>query len=253
MKCVFNGFNLGFKASITDKEIDKFKDAQQHYSDCYIMTTLESLSHNENGRKLLKTQIEHDDNNENEINCYLYKPNGERVKYTVPTKTAVAGYEKLYDAQDNEIIRSVDISIGEYENKYKAKPWICRFTDNFKTYSFENNLPSHFMKVFTGIEPTVNIAETDINVDLEDYKDEVMELFERMDKEKDHSILIGTGIKQLDGRTFHVYILEDVNLEDGTITVKNKRGNKSRTMSIEKALNTFKYIVGYFNSDLKTD
>ena len=109
------------------------------------------------------------------------------------------------------------------------------------------------MKVFTGIEPTINIAETDINVDLEDYKDEVMELFERMDKEKDHSILIGTGVKQLDGRTFHVYILEDVNLEDGTITVKNKRGNKTRTMSIEKALNTFKYIVGYFNSDLKTD
>ena len=78
-----------------------------------------------------------------------------------------------------------------------------------------------------------------------------MNLFERMDKEKKHSFVIGTGVKMLDGRTWHVYILEDVNLKDGTITVKEKRGNKPRVMSIDSALNTFKFIVGYFDSDLK--
>lgn len=77
----------------------------------------------------------------------------------------------------------MDVSVAEYENKYKSKPWICRVTDTFKSYSFENNLPSHFMKVFTGIEPRV-IAETDFNLDLSGYKNEVMELFKRMDKEK---------------------------------------------------------------------
>ena len=180
----------------------------------------------------------------------MYAPNGKREKYQIPSNTAVKGYEKLYNAQNNPFVRSVDISVGEYEKKYKAKPWICRFTDDFKTYTFENSLPSHFMKMFTGKEPTVNIAETEFNIDLDSRKDEVMELFQRMDKDKNHSIVIGTGLKMLDGRTWHVYVLEDVDLKNNTIKVKNKRGNQSKTMNIDTALNTFKFIVGYFNDDL---
>ena len=71
-----------------------------------------------------------------------------------------------------------------------------------------------------------------------------------MDKEKKHSFVIGTGMKMLDGRTWHVYILEDVDLENNTVTVKEKRGNNPRVMTIDTALNTFKYIAGYFDSDL---
>jgi hypothetical protein len=55
----------------------------------------------------------------------------------------------------------------------------------------------------------------------------------------------------LDGRTWHVYVLDDVDLKNNTITVKNKRGNISKTMNIDTALNTFKFIVGYFNKDLE--
>ena len=251
MKCNFNSVNIGFKAAITDKEIDSFKTTQQHFSDCYIMTSLESLSHSENGRRILKNHIERDDKNPMLINCYLFTPTGLLEKYPIPTNTVVRGYEKLYEAQDNEIIRSMDISVGEYEKRYKAKPWICRFTDDFKTYTFENGIPSHFMEILTGREPTVNIAEMDFNIDLTSRKDEVMELFKRMSKNKEHSLVIGTGIKMLDGRTWHVYVLEDVDLNNNTITVKNKRGNITKTMNIDTALNTFKFIVGYFNEDLK--
>lgn len=246
----FSNFHTNFKASISDNDIDNFKNAKQYFSDCYIMTTLETLSSTKNGRKILKEQIEYDDNIPNQINCYLYKSNGEKEKYSIPSDTALKGYEKLYKLQDNKIVRSLDIATGEYEKKYKAKPWICRFTDNFKTYEFENNLPSHFMKIFTGVEPRV-IAETDFNFDLTSYKQEVMDLFKRMETEKEHSFVIATGPKMLDGRTWHVYILQDVNLEKGTITVKEKRNNKPREMKIDTALNTFKYIVGYFNSDLE--
>ena len=254
MKCSLNLFNVGFKSSITDSEITDFSKAQQHFSDCYIMTALETLSHSENGRKILKKQIKHDDYKPDVINCYLYAPDGYKEMYSIPTSFAVKGYEKLYKAQDNEIIRSIDISVGEYEKRYKAKPWICRFTDDFKTYTFENSLPSHFMKIFTGKEPTVNIAETDFNVDLSSRREEVMQLFKRMQEEKDHSLVIGTGLKMLDGRTWHVYVLEDVDLENNTITVKNKRGNITKVMNIDTAINTFKFIVGYFNKDLeKTD
>ena len=244
-----NSVNVSFRGPISDNDIDNFEHAKQHFSDCYLMTTLETLSHTPNGRKVLKEQIQYDNGNPSLINCYLYKSNGDKEKYSVPSDTAIKGYEKLYKAQDNKIIRSVDVSVAEYEKKYKAKPWVCRFTDSFKTYAFENNLPSHFMKVFTGVEPRV-IAEKDFNLDLNGYRAEVMELFERMDKEKNHSFVIGTGVKMLDGRTWHVYILEDVDLENNTITVKEKRGNKLRVMSIDTALNTFKYIAGYFDSDL---
>lgn len=244
-----NSVNISFRGPISDKDIDNLEHAKQHFSDCYLMTTLETLSHTHNGRKILKEQIQYDNGNPNLINCYLFKSNGDKEKYSIPSNTAIKGYEKLYDAQENKIIRSVDISVAEYEKKYKAKPWICRLTDTFKTYAFENNLPSHFMKVFTGVEPRV-IAEKDFNLDLNGYRAEVMELFKRMDKEKNHSFVIGTGVKMLDGRTWHVYILEDVDLENNTITVKEKRGNKPRVMSIDTALNTFKYIAGYFDSDL---
>ena len=71
MKCGLNHFNMSFCASITDKDIDEFKNAKQHFSDCYLMTTLETLSHTENGRKILKKQIQYDDDNPNLINCYL--------------------------------------------------------------------------------------------------------------------------------------------------------------------------------------
>ena len=250
MKCSWSQKNFNFRASISDKEIDQFKDAKQHFSDCYLMTSLETLSKTENGRKILKEHIERDDSNPFQINCYLYSPDGTKLKYPIPTNAVVNGYDKLYKAQKNEIIRSLDISVGEYEKKYKSKPFICRFTDNFKTFAFENNLPSHFLKIFTGVEPTVNIAEKDFNIDLTKYREQVMELFKRMDRDKNHNMLIATGMKALNGHTWHVYILEDVDLKNNTVTVKEKRGNISEKMSIEDALKSFKFIVGYFNDDL---
>lgn len=250
MKCYLNVYNLGFKSSITDKEIDSFRSAQQYFSDCYIMSAIESLSYTENGRNVLKKQIEHDDNNSKLINCYLYTPDGKKEKYSIPTNAVIKGYEKLYRSQDNEIVRSLDISVGEYEKKYKAKPWICRFTDDFKTYTFENGIPSHFMEILTGKKPTVNIAEMDFNIDLSSKRNEVMDLFNKMQNNKQHSLVIGTGMKMHDGRTWHVYVLEDVDLDKNTVTVKNKRGNITKTMSVDTALNTFKFIVGYFNEDL---
>ena len=250
MKCGVEKFFVNFRASISDKEIDDLKMSKQHFSDCYLMTSLESLSHTENGRKILKENIEHDDNNPNLINCYLYKQDGSKEKFRIPTNVALKGYESLYKHQNNDIVRSLDISVGEYEKKYKEKPLICRITDNFKQYEFENNLPSHFFKVFTGIEPTINIAEKDLNLDLTSKRKEVMELFERMDKDKNHSLIIGTGAKKLDNRRFHVYILEDVDLKNDRVIVKEKRSNVPQTMDVKTALSTFKYIVGYFNNDL---
>ena len=249
MQCRFNSFSLPFKASISDKDLDSLQTAEQYFSDCYICSSMDTLSKTENGRKILKEKLQYDDTNPELINCYLHN-NTELEKYTIPTSEAVAGYESVYEHQPNKLLRSMDISVAEYENKHKAKYWICRVSDKFKTFSFENSLPSHFMKTVTGIEPTYNIAETDLNINLKSYKKEVLELFEKMDKDKEHSFVIGSGIKRVDGKRFHVYVLEDVDLENNSVTIKNKRGNVVRTMSVDEALENFKYIVGYFNSDL---
>ena len=40
-----NSVNPMFRAAISDKDIDNFEHAKQHFSDCYLMTTLETLSH----------------------------------------------------------------------------------------------------------------------------------------------------------------------------------------------------------------
>ena len=242
--------NISFRASISDKDIDSIKDAKQHFSDCYLISTLETLGQTENGRKVLKEQIQRDDSNPAQINCYLFTKNGNREKYTIPSNIVIKGYEKVYDKQTNEIIRSVDISVNEYEKKHKAKPIVSKIGDNFKDYKFEYNLPSNFMKMITGKQPHV-IGETDLNLDLTSYKNEVLELFKRMDIEDKHSFIISTGAKALDGHRWHVYIIQDVDIEKNTITVKEKRGNKPQTLSIDEALKTFKFIAGYFNSDLE--
>lgn len=250
MLCNLPKFYIPIKTPISDNDIDSLKSVEQYFSDCYILATLETLSHSDNGRKILKEQISYDYVNPDLINCYLYNKNGEKEKYTIPSNHAVNGYEELYKHQSDKIIRTIDISVCEYEKQNKSKPWICRLADKFRTFKFEFNLTSHFMKTFTGKEPTVNIAETSFNYNLKPYRKEVMELFERMDKDKNHSLVIGSGIKKVDGRRWHVYVLEDVNLAENKVTIKNKRGNITKTMTVEEALSDFKYITGYFNKDL---
>lgn len=250
MLCDFPKFHTTFRASISNQDIDGLKTAEQHFSDCYLVSTLDSLSRTENGRKILQNQIEYDSQNPELINCYLYNKNGEREKFSVPADRAIAGYEKLYQKQQNNILRSLDISVCEYEKKHKSKPLICRIADIFKKFSFEYNSPSHFMETLTGIKPTVNIAEKDFNLSLKPYEKQVRALFEQMDKDKEHSFVIGTGIKELDGRRWHTYVLEDVNLAANKVRIKNKRGNIIKEMTVEEVLSRFKYIVGYFNKDL---
>lgn len=242
--------NISFKASITDKEIDEIKNAKQHFSDCYLISTLESFTQTETGREILKQQVQRDDTNPYQINLKLFNKNGQKELYKIPTNIVLDNYKKLYKYQPNDIIRSFNISLNEHEKRYKDKPLICQIRDNFKTYKFEYNLPSNFMKMLTGIEPRV-IGESDININLVKYKKEVLELLKKMQEEKNYNFVISTGIKPLNGHYWHVYTIQDVNLEKNTITIKEKRENTPTTMSIDKALKTFKFIAGYLDSDLQ--
>ena len=251
MKVTFKNHISPFSQPISTKEVEALRVAKQHFSDCYIVSSLEAFSNSSNGVKMLQNRISYFDDNLPTLKCCLYSPDGNKQYYYVPTSQVRNGYEKLYKHQDNKIVRALDISVNEYEKQYRTKPFVCRIASFFKNFTFEFNVVSNFMKQLTGKEPTVNIAEKSFNINLKPYKKEVMELFKRMDKEKDHSFVIGTGIKKVDGKRWHVYVLEDVNLAENKVTIKNKRGNVRKVISIEEVLDKYKYIVGYLGSDLK--
>lgn len=249
MKCVLNSNTMpNFTSSVSYSEIDELQSAKQYYSDCYLMATVDSLTNSYNGRRILQQQLECDTNN-GYVYCYLYSPSGEKERYTVPANTAVAGYESLYENQNNKYIRALDISVAEYEKKHSTKPLICRLSEVVKTFRFENNLPANFMEQLTGVKP-ITVGSTYKDLTLEDHKKELMPLFERMAKEKNYSFVLTSGYKKFNGRRYHAYIIEDVNLEKNTITVKEKRQNTPQEISIDEALSVFCAMSGYFESDL---
>lgn len=251
MEVSFQNFKMIFSHPISNKDVESLHPVEQYFSDCYIVSSLEAFSNSSNGRKMLQNRISYTDNNLQTIQCRLFTPEGKIQCYKVPVSQALKGYEKVYKHQDNKIVRAIDISVDEYEKRFKTKPLICRIASAFKDFLFEFNITSNFMKRLTGKEPTVIIAEKAFNINLKPYKKEVMELFKKMDKDKNHSFVIGTGIKKVDGRRWHVYVLEDVNLAENKVIIKNKHGNIRKTVSIEEVLNNYKYIVGYFNHDLE--
>jgi len=235
---------------LNDKEISELRGAEQVFSDCYLTAGLDALTRSPNGRLILKNNIIKNDQNPDIITYSLYTPNGARDNYTINLKNLPPEYENLKRNQNCKTIQGADISLVEFEKKYKTKPWVCKAGSIFKTYKFENFMPSLFLKMITGKTPVV-IAESNLNVNLSGHRDEVLNLFRKMDEEKDFSFIIMNGLKKYNNRRFHVYVIEKVNMADKTITIKNKRGNISQTISFDEAINTFKSIAGYFNSELK--
>ena len=74
-----------------------------------------------------------------------------------------------------------------------------------------------------------------------------------MSNEKDYSFVIMNGLKKFNGRRFHVYVIENVDMNKQEISIKNKRGDITQTISFDEALKTFKSISGYFNKDLAAE
>lgn len=234
---------------LNDGEIAELQTAEQFFSDCYLTSGLDALTRTDNGRLILKNNIIKNDKNQNIITYSLYSPYGGKDNFTIDLKHTDKKFDKLKLGQSNKTIQGADLSIIEFEKKYNTKPWYCKLFSVFKTYKFENYIPSRFLKMMTGKEP-ITVAEKDLNIDLTDYKTEVINLLDKMSKNKNYSFIIMNGLKKLNGRRFHVYVIEDVNMKEKTITIKNKRGNIHQTMPIDTAIKTFKSITGYFNEDL---
>lgn len=267
-KAVFN--------KLAQSEILSLRAAKQEFSDCYLVSSLHSLTKSTAGREVLLQNIS---KSKEEVPLYYFaevaselKKKGEETpflkdvfdvvfknvqnkeeRYSIDAKT-MKKYYWIEGKQKNSILSSVEMAMKKLVGKhFFKKPLFCRMYLPFMHENFENNKVSNFMEMFTGKKP-INLCESKLNINLKPYKKEALELFERMGKSPydDFSFVAGTGVKHIGrAKSWHCYVIKKVDLHNKRIFLINKRTNNVEKLSFDEALDKLKYIVGYFNENLK--
>lgn len=233
---------------LPETSVRSLKDSEQIYSDCYLLASLDALACSNNGSAILRNNVNYlPDISLNDLTTPRFIVNIGEKHIPVSGKDYLR-FAPVNNVQKNIIVTTFEIAFSKYIKEHTdAKPLICRIGSIFKNYNFEYNLPSNFMQLLTGKKP-ISIGEKNLNINLKGHDKQVIELFNKMEKNPDFSFVMGTGIKKLDGKTWHCYSVQKV--KDGKVFVKNKRGNETKSYSYDEAINKFKYITGYFNEDL---
>lgn len=256
---------------ISENDISSLMQAQQVFSDCYILSSLHALAKSSFGRKILSQNIK---KSANELPALYFADLPEAVsKHSSKFKTMnvdtfcitfndVCGKKEeycvapldlkknmsIYVKQKNPVIRAMEIAMNRLVHRhFFKKPLISRMHFPFLHRSFEFNIPSNFMKMFTGIEP-VSVGEKGINMTLKPYKKEVFKIFEKMSKNpKDFSFVAGTGFKTFNiDKGWHCFVVDFCDYENQRLSLVNKRTGYPFTVTFDEAINTLKFLTGYF-------
>lgn len=261
------------------KELLALRTAKQEFADCYLVSAGHALTRSNNGKRILQENIQTAteavprfhytelsnsikrqyenvlDNWENFKITFKNVYNKEET-YVIDAKTFNKNF-KIYHKQKQQktpVLAAIEIAMNKLVNKhFFKKPLISRLHEPFLNASFEYNLPSNFFRMFTGKEPIV-LGEKNLNWSLNAYKDEAMELFKRMGQEKNHnySFVAGTGFQKIGGaKGWHCFVIKKVDWKNKTIHLVNKRTNRVNKLTFDEALSKLKYIVGYFDENLK--
>ena len=250
--------NFSFR-NLNEQELDSFSLACQEFSDCYLVSSLEALSKSKKGREILSKNIEIAPKQDdgfcglfgNIIKISFPNINGKKETFFVGAKEMDKNFD-IYYHQKNKILFAVKMSMKKLIKKhFFKKPLISRLVPFTET--FEYNKPSNFLEMFTGKKPII-IAESDVNFNLKKYKKDVFNLLKRMaqTKNSNYSFVVGTGISGFGNiKSWHCLVVDKVDDANKMITLKNKRGNGKYTFSFDELIATFKYIVGYFDENLR--
>lgn len=235
-------------------DIATLQRVKQHFHDCYLVTSINSLSNSENGRKILQNNILRDNNN---FTIKFKNINGTPEDFFITKKEIndLTLCDKFFNPIElkepqNTIIKAIEVAMNKLLKKYPDKK---NFTNRlYKTNEeFEYNNPSRFMEMFTGITP-LNINENSIRMSLKSKRKEATELFQKIGNTPDTSFVVGTGHHFIKGMTnWHCYTLEKVDTKNNTIQIFDNRFQESITLTFEEAIKKLKYITGYFNNNLK--
>lgn len=239
---------------INFEEIKSLQRVKQHFHDCYLVTSLNSLSNSENGRKILQNNILREGNN---FKIKFKNINGNQEDFFITEKeiddlTLCDRFFNPIELKEphNPIIKAIEVAMNKLLSKFPdKKSFINRL---YKTNEqFEYNNPSRFMEMFTGITP-LNINEKSFRMSLRKNSDDAKGLFQQIGNNNNSSFIVGTGHNFINGMTnWHYYTLEKVDNTNNTIQIFDNRYQEKITMSFDEAVKKLKYITGYFNENLK--
>lgn len=239
---------------INFEEIKSLQRVKQHFHDCYLVTSLNSLSNSENGRKILQNNILREGNN---FKIKFKNINGNQEDFFITEKeikdlTLCDRFLNPIETEEphNPIIKAIEVAMNKLLSKFPdKKSFINRL---YKTNEqFEYNNPSRFMEMFTGITP-LNINEKSFRMSLRKNSDDAKGLFQQIGNNNNSSFIVGTGHHFIKGMTnWHCYTLEKVDNKANTIQIFDNRYQEPITMSFDEAVKKLKYITGYFNESLK--
>lgn len=238
---------------INNRDISLLQKSRQIFSDCYLTSTLNSLTRNDSGKNLLKQNIQ------KSLNSDIYKihfpGSPEKPQDIFVTETEINNlvltdkYANIinHGFEENSIQKAVELAMNKLIQKYpRIKSLICRYADSVE--NFEYNFPSEFMSIFTGKQPTV-INEKSLRMSLKSKQKQVFEILEEINNSNgDFNFVAGTGFKRKsEFDDWHCFTVQDVNLKNNSITLYNTRICSSTVLNINIFIDKFKYLAGYIN------
>lgn len=270
---------------LTPSEIISLQRPMQHFSDCYMTSSIGALARSSSGKKILNENIVHTSHG---FRIRFQNVNSRQEDYIISKKeikkhNPVDIYEKtvadhfqnlsnekaeflnnakltdlprlygeyyselLEKFKPNRIINALEIAMDNLLKKHPdKKPLISRLIDLGFDERFEYNYPSNFLEMFTGKKPIILNEQTLLRMNLRKNKDEAIELFEKIDNADDFSMVAGTGLFARCGLTsVHCYTVEGVNSENQYLQMFDCRQQKSIKLSFDNAINALKFLTGY--------
>lgn len=270
---------------LTHSELISLQRPMQHFSDCYMTSSIGALARSSVGKKILNENIVHTNHGfrirfqnvhskqEDYIICkkdikkhnpidyyeatvaeYLENPDSEKAEFFDKAKPSELPklygeyYSELLEKfKPNRIINALEIAMDRLLKKHPdKKPRISRLINFGDDERFEYNYPSNFLEMFTGKKPIILNERTLLRMNLRKNKDEAVELFEKIDKSDDFSMVAGTGLFGKEGLTgLHCYTVEGVNSENQYLQIFDCREQKSIKLPFDKAIKAIKFLTGY--------
>ena len=179
-------FKDGMKP-ITSDEIKNLRYAVQYFQDCYLVSSVSSLTKTSNGRRILTENIAHTDDG---YRIRFQNVKGKCQDYFVSQKEIdLLTYLDKYgntiiipeDKPHNQIIKAIETAMNKLLRRYPdKKSFLCRIPNCNEKFEF--NKPSVFLEMFTGKKP-IKLNEDGLSLNLKSKKTECIDLFEKISKE----------------------------------------------------------------------
>lgn len=247
-------FKDGMKP-ITSDEIKNLRYAVQYFQDCYLVSSVSSLTKTSNGRRILTENIAHTDDG---YRIRFQNVKGKCQDYFVSQKEIdLLTYLDKYgntiiipeDKPHNQIIKAIETAMNKLLRRYPdKKSFLCRIPNCNERFEF--NKPSVFLEMFTGKEP-IKLNEDGLSLNLKSKKTECIDLFEKISKEPENSFVAGTSFNfNRKFSDYHCYSVQNIDREKETIELFDHRLLDRIVLTYNEAIKYIKYFAGYFNKDL---